>query len=471
MKDNELESTASGLTGFEIAVIGMAGRFPGADSIEEFWENLKNGREAIVFYNDKELQEAGVPDQFLNNPGYVKSYGWLEEIFCFDASFFGYTPLEAEVMDPQLRLFQQCGCEALEDAGYAAARYNKLIGIYAGASANFNWQAQVELSGKAKVFGWFAAKQLTDKDFLATRTAYKLGLTGPAVTVDTACSTSLIAIHMACQGLIAGDCDMALAGGVTIPLYTQSGYLYVEGMINSSDGHCRAFDARSDGSNFGNAVAIVVLKRYTEAAAEGDHVYALIKGSAINNDGDRKAAYTAPSVDGQSEVIRTALDIAEVDPETITYVETHGTGTALGDPVEIEGLKAAFNTTKKHFCRIGSVKTNLGHLEMASGATGFIKTVLALIHKQIPPSLHFETPNPKIDLANSPFVVNTQLTEWKRLEPGQPLRAGVSSFGIGGTNAHAILEEALEGTGGLAPLSLEPLSLAPGSDRQYHLIL
>ena len=441
MSENEWENREPVFTGFEIAVIGMSGRFPGANNIDEFWDNLKNGRETISFFSDEELRESDVPDKLLNNPNYVKAYGWLDDLFCFDAEFFGYTPLEAEIMDPQVRLFHQCAYEALEDAGYDSSTYKKPIGIYAGASASFDWQAQVELSGKARIFGWFAAKQLTDKDFLGTRLAYKLSLKGPAVTVDTACSTSLTAIHLACQGLISGDCDMALAGGVTVPLFTHSGYLYKEGMINASDGHCRAFDAQADGSNFGNAVAIVVLKRYTDAAADRDNIYAIIKGSAINNDGDRKAAYTAPSIDGQSNVIRTALHMAEVNPETITYVETHGTGTALGDPVEIEGLKAAFNTPKRHFCRIGSVKTNVGHLEMAAGVAGFIKTVLALKHKQIPPNLHFETPNPKIDLANSPFVVNTQLTEWKPLEPGQPLRAGVSSFGIGGTNTHVILEE------------------------------
>ena len=470
MNENGLETGTAGLTGFEIAVIGMSGRFPGGSNIEEFWDNLKNGREGISFFSDEELQEAGVSAKLLNNPNYVKAYGWLDEILCFDAEFFGYTPPEAEIMDPQVRLFHQCAYEALEDAGYDASTYKKLIGIYAGASASFDWQAGVELSGKARIFGRFAAKQLTDKDFLCTRAAYNLSLKGPAVTVDTACSTSLTAIHLACQGLIGGDCDMALAGGVTVPLIIQTGYLYHEAMITASDGHCRAFDARADGSSIGNAVAIVVLKRYTDAVADGDNIYAMIKGSAINNDGDRKAAYTAPSIDGQSGVIRTALRMAEVDPETISYVETHGTGTTLGDPVEIEGLKAAFNTKKKHYCRIGSVKTNLGHLEMAAGVTGFIKTVLALKHRQIPPSLYFETPNPKIDFDNSPFVVNTQLTEWNRLEPHLPLRAGVSSFGIGGTNAHVILEE--------FPLSNEEIPGRRGGSpdpplksREYQLIL
>ncbi|UCH92255.1 MAG: SDR family NAD(P)-dependent oxidoreductase, partial [Candidatus Aminicenantes bacterium] len=281
----------------------------------------------------------------------------------------------------------------------------------------------------------------------------------PAVTLDTACSTSLVLIHLACQGLLSGDCDIALAGGVSIRALDKKGYWYEQGMLHSPDGHCRAFDANAQGCNFGNGVGIVVLKRLAEAAADGDTIHAVIKGSSINNDGAGKAGYTAPSSDGQAQVIRTALEMAEVEPETITYIETHGTATTLGDPVEIEGLKSAFNSEKKHFCRIGSVKTNIGHLNHAAGVAGFIKTVLALKYQLIPPSLHFESPNPKIDLENSPFTVNTELTRWKR--DRYPLRAGVSSFGIGGTNAHVILEEAPEGTRGLAPLS----------KRKYQLIL
>ena len=476
MPTNELENERPGLTGFEIAVIGMSGRFPGSGNIEEFWENLKNGREGITFFTDEELKEVGMSDKVLQSPRYVKAYGWLDKQLFFDAAFFGYTPAEAELMDPQIRLFHECAYEALEDAGYDSSTYKKPIGLYAGASANLPWQSNINI---ANISAWFASKQLTDKDFLATRIAYKLNLHGPAMTVDTACSTSLTAIHLAIQGLLSGDCDMALSGGVTAILYSKSGYFYEQGMILSSDGHTRAFDAKANGSNMGDAAAIVVLKRYSDAVEDRDTIHAVIKGSAINNDGNRKAAYTAPSVEGQASVIRTAHRMAEVDPETITYVETHGTGTILGDPVEIEGLKAAFNTKKKHFCRIGSVKSNVGHLEMAAGVAGFIKTVLALKHKQIPPTLCFETPSPKIDFANSPFVVNTQLTEWKRITPGLPLRAGVSSFGIGGTNVHIILEEAPEVSESVGQWVSESVRKAPEGtrgltplpNRQYQLIL
>jgi polyketide synthase PksJ len=481
MSTDELKNETPGLTGFEIAVIGMSGRFPGSANIEEFWENLKNGKEGVTFFTEEELKESGIRDIAIQNPRYVKAYGWWDEQLFFDAAFFGYSPSEAEFMDPQMRRFHECAYEALEDAGYDPSTYKKPIGLYVGAAANFPWQSNLDLSNNSAVF---ATSQLTDKDYLATRIAYKLNLQGPAITVDTACSTSLTAIHLSIQGLLSGDCDIALAGGITGLFYGKMGYWYEEGMILSSDGHTRTFDARANGSSLGDAAAIVVLKRYSDAIEDRDTIHAVVKGSAINNDGNRKAAYTAPSIDGQAYVIRTALRMAEVDPETITYVEAHGTGTTLGDPVEIEGLKAAFNTQKKHFCRIGSVKSNVGHLEQAAGVAGFIKTVLALKHKQIPPSLCFESPNPKIDFANSPFVVNAQLTDWKRITPDIPLRAGISSFGIGGTNVHVILEEspgfsgsvdqwvsesvrnAPEGTGGLAPLQL-----ALSSNRPYQLIL
>jgi acyl transferase domain-containing protein/acyl carrier protein len=429
----------NGLTGFEIAVIGMAGRFPGAGTAAQFWENLKRGVESIAYFTDRELEEAGVPAEALTDPRYIRAWGWMDDVENFDAAFFGYTPLEAETMDPQVRIFHECVLTALENAGYDPYSYSKTVGLYAGASASLNWQARVELSENRAVLGKFASKQLSDKDFLCTHIAHRLNLKGPAVTLDTACSTSLVAVHMACQGLIGGDCDMALAGGVSLPVLCRSGYFYEEGLMLSPDGHCRAFDAAAKGTGFGNASAVVVLKRLEDALADGDTIHALIKGSAVNNDGAAKAAYTAPSFKGQARVIRTALKMAAIHPETVGYVETHGTGTALGDPVEIEGLKTAFNTTKKHFCRLGSVKTNVGHLEMAAGVTGFIKTVLALKHRLIPPTLFFEKPNPRVDFENSPFIVNTRLTEWKR--EGHPLRAGVSSFGIGGTNAHAVLEE------------------------------
>jgi 3-oxoacyl-(acyl-carrier-protein) synthase/acyl carrier protein len=458
MSSSELEKEIPGFTGFEIAVIGMSGKFPGARNIEEFWENIKNGKEGITFFTDEELKESGVSDQMLENHQYIKAYGWLEGTLFFDAAFFGYTPMEAELMDPQVRLFHECVHAALENAGYDPSTYNKPIGLYAGASANLQWQANTVVTS---VSGWFASKQLTDKDFLATRIAYKLNLQGPAMTVDTACSTSLTTIHLAIQGLLIGDCDIALAGGVTAINYSKSGYFYEEGMILSPDGHTRTFDAKARGSNFGDAAAVVVLKRYNNAAEDKDTICAVIKGSALNNDGNRKTAYTAPSVKGQAGVIRSAQKMAEVDPESITYVETHGTATFLGDPVEIQGLKMAFNTNKKGFCGIGSIKSNVGHLESAAGAAGFIKTVLALKHRLLPPTLHFEVPNPGIDFINSPFYINTKLTAWEN--QGYPLRAGVSSFGIGGTNAHVILEE--------APIAQGAERKAQSAGRQHQLIL
>jgi amino acid adenylation domain-containing protein len=447
----------------EIAVIGMSGRFPGAKNIHEFWDNLKKGRESISFFTGEELEETGVEPDMVKRSGYVKARAFLEEKEYFDASFFGYVPTEAEVMDPQLRIFHECAWEALENAGYNPGSYDGMIGLYAGASNNFNWEALAYLAGRHTTLGQFALGQLTNKDFLSSRISYKLDLKGPVVSVQTACSTSLVAIHMACRALISGECDMAMAGGITILGIKKAGYLYQEGMIMSPDGHCRAFAARAKGTVSGEGAGIVVLKPLKKAMAEGDHIYALVKGTAINNDGMGRVGFSAPGVEGQAQVIRTAQNIAGVEAESITYIETHGTATEIGDPIEIEALKLAFNTDKKGFCALGSVKTNVGHLDCAAGAAGFIKIVLALTHRCIPPSLHFEAPNPAIDFKNSPFYVNTEPKEWNN--PGYPLRAGVSSFGIGGTNAHVILEESPGGTRGLAPWPDEH------SSRQYQLIL
>ncbi len=435
---SEIKQETAG-TGLEVAVIGMAGRFPGARNLDEFWENLKNGIDAVSFFSDKELDETGVSPVLLKNPNYVKAKSSLDDIEYFDASFFDYTPREAAVMDPQMRIFHECAFHALEDAGYDPYSFEKLIGCYAGASVNFYWQVLAFLSAERDGGGLFEARQLSDKEYLCTRLAHKLNLRGPAVSLQSACSTSLVAIHMACQGLISGECDLALAGGVSIPNLRKEGYLYKEGMIFSPDGHCRAFDARSVGAVYGNGVGAVVLKRLEEAAADSDHIYAVIKGSFINNDGINRGGFTAPSTEGQAAVIRTALQVAEVEPESIGYVEAHGTGTVLGDPIEVEGLKLAFGTGKKAFCAIGTVKTNVGHLNIAAGVAGFIKTVLALKHGLIPPSLHFEIPNPVIDFEHSPVYVNTKLSPWQN--DRYPRRAGVSSFGIGGTNAHLVLEE------------------------------
>jgi amino acid adenylation domain-containing protein len=426
-----------GRTGLEIAVIGMAGRFPGAADVEEFWERLEKGVESIVFFTDEELRQAGVAEEILQQADYVKAHGILEDIDCFDAPYFDYTPGEAGQMDPQVRIFHECAVAALEDAGVVPGSYKGSIGFFAGAADNFYWQAWSVLSGNRQ----FLASQLSDKDFLCTHISYKLDLQGPASLVQTACSTSLAAIHHACRALLTGDCKIALAGGVRAVVPQERGYLYREDMIYSPDGHCRAFDANARGTTAGNGAAIVVLKLLKAALVDRDHIYAVIKGTAVNNDGKRKVGYSAPSVEGQADVIKTALGMARVEPESITYIETHGTGTSLGDMVEIGALKLAFNTGKRNFCALGSVKTNVGHLDCAAGAASFIKAVLCLTHRAIPPSLHFNTANPRLDLANSPFYVNAALTRWNPAD-GYPLRAGVSSFGIGGTNVHVILEEA-----------------------------
>ncbi|MCU0287363.1 MAG: SDR family NAD(P)-dependent oxidoreductase, partial [Acidobacteria bacterium] len=347
---------------------------------------------------------------------------------------------EAAVMNPQARIFHECVWEALEQAGYDPGTYTGKIGLYAGASSSTAWESLVTWSGKADEVGRFAAVSLADSNFLCTRIAYKFNLRGPVYAIQSACSTSLTAIDLACRSILTGMCNMALAGGVSLKdIRKTRGYLFKEGMIRSPDGHCRAFDAEAKGIAGGEGAGVVLLKLLDEALTDGDNIHAIVKGSASNNDGSRKVGYTAPSIEGQAEVIRAAHLAAEIDPETVTYVETHGTGTSLGDPVEIEALKQGFGTNKKGFCFIGSVKTNIGHLDTAAGVTGFIKTVLALEHRLIPPSLNFKTPNPKIDFENSPFCINTILKEWPR--GNFPLRAGVSAFGIGGTNAHVVLEE------------------------------
>ncbi len=428
---------------FEIAIIGIAGRFPGAKDIESFWQSLCNGVEFISRFTDEELINSGVSIDLLSKSNYVKASAVLSDIELFDANFFAYSAKEAEVIDPQQRLFLELAWEATENAGYDPETYNGLIGVYGGAGMN-NYLLN-NLIPNRKLLETVDPFQLaisSEKDFLPTRVAYKLNFTGPAVNVQTACSTSLVAVHLACQSLLNSECDMALAGGVSISIPQKRGYLYQPEMILSPDGHCRTFDAKAQGTVGGSGVGIVVLKRLKDAIKERDHIHAIIKGSAINNDGALKVGYTAPSASGQAAVIGEAQALAGVDAETISYIEAHGTATPLGDPIEIAALTQAFtqSTDKKGFCAIGSVKTNLGHLDTAAGVTGLIKTVLALQHKMLPPSLHFETPNPKIDFANSPFYVNTTLTEWKT--NNTPRRAGVSSFGIGGTNAHVILEEA-----------------------------
>ncbi|MBW4677055.1 MAG: type I polyketide synthase, partial [Desmonostoc geniculatum HA4340-LM1] len=427
----------------EIAIIGMSCRLPGAKNSDEFWNNLQDGVEAISFFNEQELLYSGVDAALLSDSNYVKAKGILSDIELFDAEFFGFSPKEAEIIDPQHRIFLESAWEAIENAGYDTQNYQGSIAVYAGTENNSYLLNNIYPSfGSIDYQTNFQTLLGNEKDYLSTRISYKLNLKGPSVVVQTACSTSLVAIHLACQSLLNGECDIALAGGVSVTVPKKSGYLYQEGGVASPDGHCRAFDAKAKGAVFGNGIGIVVLKRLTDAIAQGDCIHAIVKGSAINNDGSLKLSYTAPSIDGQTAVISEAQSIAGIPPETITYIEAHGTGTNLGDPIEIAALTEVFrtSTSDKAFCAIGSVKTNCGHLGSASGVTGLIKTVLALKHKMIPPSLHFEQPNPEIDFDNSPFYVNTQLSEWKT--NGTPRRAGVSSFGVGGTNAHIILEEA-----------------------------
>jgi acyl transferase domain-containing protein len=416
-----------------IAVIGLAGRFPGARNVDEYWRNIAAGVESIAFLDDTDFP--GVDPALLRHPQYVRAKGILDDIECFDAGFFGYTPPEARAMDPQHRIFLECGWTALEDAGYEPESYPGAIGVYAGLS--FNSYAVMNLANP-EVSGSLG----TDKDFLSTRLSYKLNLKGPSIVVQTACSTSLVAVCQACQALLAYQCDIALAGGVSATVPRKIGYWYQEGGILSPDGHCRAFDAKANGTVPGNGVGIVVLKRLPEAIQAGDSIRAVIRGFAVNNDGALKIGYTAPSIQGQAQVIATAQGLAGVEPDTISYLEAHGTGTDLGDPIEIAALTQAFRlrTDKRGFCAIGSVKTNIGHLDTAAGIAGLIKTVLALERKQIPPTLHFDEPNPKIALDTSPFYVNTRLLDWR--SGPTPRRAGVSSFGIGGTNAHVVLEEA-----------------------------
>ena len=430
------------LTGAEIAVIGMAGRFPGADSVRALWRNLVDGVEGIRRFTADELRAAGVPGATLADPHYVPAGGWLADADYFDAAFFRYTPREAEITDPQHRLFLECAWSALEDAGYAPSKLAVPTGVYAGVSQSVYWIENL-LSNRALMATGAGYEIMVgnDKDYLASRVSYRLGLRGPAMVVQTACSTSLVAVHAACRALLSGDCDLALAGGASVHQAKPRGYTYREGAIFSPDGHCRAFDAQAAGTVGGSGAGVVVLKRLDDALADGDAIRAVILGSAINNDGGGKVGYMAPGADGQAAVIRNALAMAGVDARSVTYIEAHGTGTPLGDPVEVAALTRAFRgwTSDRGFCAIGSIKTNLGHLDHAAGVAGLIKAVLALQHGTIPASLHFTRPNPKLEIERTPFYVAASMASW---DPAGPRRAGVSSFGIGGTNAHAVLEEA-----------------------------
>lgn len=435
-------------TSSDVAIIGMAGRFPKSPNLREFWRNLRAGVECISFYRRKELIASGVDPALMAERNYVNAGSILEDIDLFDAPFFSISPREAESMDPQQRIFLECCWHALENAGYDPGQYPGSIGVFAGCGMS---SYMYELESNPEFMGLVGLLQVligNDKDYLTTHVSYKLNLTGPSVSVQTACSTSLVAVCLAADSLRSGNCDMALAGGVCVRVPQKSGYFHEPGGIYSADGHCRVFDSKATGVVFGNGAGVVVLKRLDQALADGDCIDAVIRGGAMNNDGAAKSSYAAPGLEGQAQVIRRALANARVTSDSVSYVEAHGTGTAIGDPVEVAALTKAFrfHTKKKYFCALGSVKTNVGHLDPAAGIASLIKTVLSLRHKELPPSLHFKSPNPRIPFAGSPFYVNAKLAKWKR--NGTPLRAGVSAFGIGGTNVHLVLEEAPDTSSG-----------------------
>jgi amino acid adenylation domain-containing protein len=424
-----------------IAIVGMAGRFPGASDIEQYWRNLRDGVESISFWSREELVAAGVEPELLEDPRFVPAGGALRDIEWFDAAFFGFSSREAELMDPQQRLFLEVAWEALENAGYDSESYSGSIGIFGGMGMS-NYLLR-HLLAHPKILasaGPLQVRILNDKDFLVSLASFKMNLTGPSINVQTACSTSLVATVLACQSLVTYQCDVVLAGGSTI-LLPQAGYLPLDG-VSSPDGHCRAFDASSQGTVGGSGAGVVVLKRLADALADGDKIHAVIKGFATNNDGSFKMGYTAPGVEGQIQVVAMAQAVAGIRGDSISFVETHGTGTPLGDPIEVEALTEVFRaaTDRTGYCALGSVKTNIGHLDSAAGVASLIKTALALEHREIPPSLGFEKPNQQIDFAASPFYVNTELRPWTT--DGTPRRAGVSSFAIGGVNAHLVVEEA-----------------------------
>jgi acyl transferase domain-containing protein len=423
----------------DIAVIAMASRFPGAASTDEFWHLLTEGKETISFFSAEEL-DSSIPDELKNNPDYIKARGIIGHADEFDAAFFGVHPRLAELMDPQHRIFLEIAWEALESGGYIPSKYPGSIGVFAGTGNNSyylnNVQGHNDLIARV---GSFQVMTANEKDYIATRTAYELNLKGAAVSVHSACSTSLLAIAEAVESIRRGQCDLALAGGVSVTVPVKSGHIYQEGAMFSRDGHNRTFDAEAAGTVFSDGAGVVLLKRLDQAIKDGDFIFSVIKGVGLNNDGGGKGSFTAPSAEGQAGAIRMAIRDAGIDPGRISYIEAHGTATPLGDPIEIEGLKMAFGyQEKKQYCALGSVKSNIGHCTAAAGVAGFIKTVLALHYKKIPASIHFNKPNPHIQFEQSPFYVNSRLKDWdakvKRI-------AGVSSFGVGGTNVHVLLEE------------------------------
>ncbi len=428
----------------DIAVVGMASRFPGATTPDAYWSNIRDGVESIVGIDEAALRAEGVPDALLADPAYVRRGAFLDDMEGFDANFFGFSALDASLLDPQHRHFLEVCWEALEDAGHPPSTFGGPIAVFAGAGMHaYMMYNLISNPSLMESVGLFLVRHTgNDKDFLATRVSYELDLTGPSINVQTACSTSLVAMHMAAQSLLSGECDMALAGGVTIEQPHRRGYLYKQGEILSPDGHCRPFDADSQGTIFGSGAGVLVLRRLVDAVEDGDHVHAVIKATAINNDGRQKVGYLAPSVDGQARAIAEALQLSDVPAETIRFVETHGTGTPVGDPIEVTALTQAYGaeTERTQFCALGSVKSNIGHTDTAAGVAGTIKAIQAIKHAQIPPTLHFRAPNPAVDFDSSPFYVAAELKPWP--DDGHPRRAGVSSLGVGGTNAHIVLEQA-----------------------------
>jgi len=428
-------------TGFEIAVVGMSCRLPGASNVDAFWENLKNGVESISRFSDDELKQYGITEEELSNPDYVNAKGIIENADFFDASFFGLTPTEANTLDPQIRILLQCAYHALEDAGYNFGAEKNNVGVFVGAIPNINWQTDSLQKTGSQFSEQFSSLLLNDKDFISSRISYLMNLHGPSSTIYTACSTSLVTIDAALQSLLTGKCDLALAGGISLSLPYKSGYTYNSGMMMSKDGRICSFDSEASGTVWGDGAGVVVLKRLEDALKEGDHIHAVIKGIATNNDGKRKVGYTAYSAKGQVEVIQNAHSIAEVTPQSISYIEGHGSATPLGDKIEISSLMEVFQHAGDDYrCAIGSVKSNLSNLNVASGMASLIKVCLMLKHGQIPPSVNFKSPNSKLSESGCFFHVNEKLTPWASAE--FPLRAGISSFGIGGTNAHMVIEKA-----------------------------
>lgn len=453
-----LDSTGQLPTGKEIAIIGMAGRFSGVENVEDFWKAISFGKETITYYTKEELLEKGVDERLLENEEYVLANGNMDSADKFDSAFFGVTPREADFMDPQQRVFLESCYEALENAGYSSEKYQGEIGVFAGCGPNnYLLKNLFQHPESLNSIGEFQTIINNNSDYLTTRISYKLNLTGPSINVQTACSTSMVAIHLACQNLLSHGCDMALAGGVFIQFPHAEGYMYEPGGIFSPDGHCRPFDSKADGTLFGEGSGVIVLKRLEDAIKDGDTISAVIKGSAINNDGSAKVGYMAPSVNGQVSVIRKAIAAAGISPETVSYIEAHGTGTRLGDPIEVNALSQVYKKASDavNHCALGSVKANIGHLDAAAGVAGMIKVILMLKNRKLPPLVNFLSPNPELPLNDTTFYFNSSLTDWSDKQGAR--RAGISSFGIGGTNGHCILEEA-------------PDTVSKDSAKKYHLV-